>query len=46
MRAFGVTVDDTPQHYDDRWIHAIAVERDKIPLYLEGVISYLNHKTK
>jgi hypothetical protein len=44
MRAFGVTVNDTPQQYDARSSHAIAVDGDKIPLFLDGVISYFESR--
>jgi hypothetical protein len=44
MRAFGVTVDDTPQQHDARSSHAIAVEVDRIPLFLDGVISYFESR--
>jgi hypothetical protein len=44
MQAFGVKVDDTPQQYDDCSSHAIAVEEDKIPLLVDGVISYFESR--
>jgi hypothetical protein len=43
--AHGVHVEDTPQQFDDSLSHLIVVEGLKIPLYLDGVISYFDlHK--
>jgi hypothetical protein len=44
MRAHGVRVDDTPRQFDGTSSHSIVVEGLKIPLYLDGVISYFESR--